>query len=357
MITLLESATWHNGHVDGVIRDIRRPVPDDGLLSGAILRMGDPDAGPVVAMSIEGRIFPRKAPVHLHKSDSFRMALGEPIRVGGTSYAHGEFRLQRADAFYGPEYWSDEVGTNQLLLMADRRGLKPYLTDAQLQRLADTALADDVSLEGVAMLPRDADVPHAIANSFGAALRPSHFDAGFTDTTGWSTLRDGSRLAAVALGHRESGVLLLCWDRPPGAAALPAFRLGADLVRLVVEGSCRIDDPDGAGGSAQGPDGSTDEPDGRTSRSANRTSGSADRTSGVIGGPSGVELGRLGFRLQQEGTWHGASRSGPAGSKELWIVADRRAWPPLTTAGPPEGPLAEVNVKVAALTSQLAAAA
>ncbi|CAJ61730.1 MULTISPECIES: hypothetical protein [Frankia] len=317
MITLLGSATWHNGHVDGAIRDIRRPLPEDGLLSGAVLRMGDPDAGPVVAMSIEGRIFPRKAPVHLHKSDSFRMALGEPIRVGGTSYAHGEFRLQRADAFYGPEYWTDEVGTNQLLLMADRRGLKPYLTDAQLQRLADTALADDVSLEGVAMLPRDADVPHAIANSFGAVLRPSHFDAGFTDTTRWSTLGDGSRLAAVALGHRESGVLLLCWDRPAGAAALPAFRLGTDLVRLVVEGSCHIDDP----------------------------------------GAGGVELGRLGFRLQQEGTWHGASRSGPAGSKELWIVADRRAWPPLTAAGPAEGPLAEAGAEVAALTSRLASAA
>ncbi|WP_261567528.1 hypothetical protein [Frankia gtarii] len=332
MITLLESATWNNGHLDGVIRDIRRPLPEDGLLSGAVLRMGDPDAGPVVAMSIEGRIFPRKAPVHLHKSDSFRMALGEPIRVGGTSYAHGEFRLQRADAFYGPEYWSDEVGTNQLLLMADRRGLKPYLTDSQLQRLADTALADDVSLEGVAMLPRDADVPHAIANSFGAALRPSHFDAGFTDTARWSVLSDGSRLAAVALGHRESGVLLLCWDRPPGAAALPAFRLGADLVRLVVEGSCRIDAPGAADGS---------------------TGGSGDRTEGA----SEVELGRLGFRLQQEGTWHGASRSGPAGSKELWIVADRRAWPPLTAAGPAEGPLAEAGAEVAALTSQLAAAA
>ncbi|WP_261562891.1 hypothetical protein [Frankia tisae] len=328
MITLLESATWHSGHVDGVIRDIRRPVPDDGLLSGAILRMGDPGAGPVVAMSIEGRIFPRKAPVHLHKSDSFRMALGEPIRVGGASYAHGEFRLQRADAFYGPEYWSDEVGTNQLLLMADRRGLKPYLTDSQLQRLADTALADDVSLEGVAMLPRDADVPHAIANSFGAALRPSHFDAGFTDTTGWSVLSDGSRLAAIALGHRESGVLLLCWDRPPGAAALPAFRLGADLVRLVVEGSCRIGDPE-ADGSAEGFGGRT----------------------------GGVELGRLGFRLQQEGTWHGASRSGPTGSKELWIVADRRAWPPVGAAGPAEGPLAEAGAEVSALASRLAAAA
>ncbi|WP_163551678.1 hypothetical protein [Candidatus Frankia alpina] len=336
MITLLGSATWHNGHVDGVIRDIRRPVPDDGLLSGAILRMGDPGAGPVVAMSIEGRIFPRKAPVHLHKSDSFRMALGEPIRVGGTSYAHGEFRLQQADAFYGPEYWTDEVGTNQLLLMADRRGLKPYLTDAQLQRLADTALADDVSLEGVAMLPRDADVPHAIVNSFGAALRPNHVDAGFTDTTGWSMLCDGSRLAAVALGHRESGVLLLCWDRPPGAAALPAFRLGTDLVRLVVEGSCRIGEPDG-------PDGSADGPDSRTSR--------------FTGRPSGVELGRLGFRLQQEGTWHGESRPGPSGSKELWIVADRRAWPPVGAAGPAEGPLAETGAEVAALTSRLATAA
>lgn len=283
MISLLAPAPWSAGRVDGLIRDIRRPIPDDGLLPGAVLRMGDEEAGPVVAMSIEGRLFPRKAPVHLHKSDSFRMALGEPLRVGGTSYAHGEFRLQRSDTFYGPEYWTDEVGTNQLLLMADRRGLKPYLTDAQLQRLADVALADDVSLENVALHPRDAVVDHQITNGFGARLRTGHFDAGFTGTGTWPALSEGSRLAAIALGDPRSGPLVLCWDRPPAAPGLPAFRLSTDLVRMVVGGSTRLGD---------------------------------------------AEFGRLGFRLQQADTRHDASAPGESGCHELWIVADRQGWSP-----------------------------
>ncbi|HVU72870.1 MAG TPA: hypothetical protein VHE83_07900 [Mycobacteriales bacterium] len=284
MITLLEPATWtDDGHVDGVIRDVRQPLPDDGLLPGAVVRMGDDVSGPVVAMYIRAREFPRKAPVHLHKSDSFRMALGEPIRVAGATYAHGEFRLQSADTFYGPEHWSDDVGTNQLLLMADRRGLKPYLTDVSAQRLADAALADDVSLEGVAMHDRDAIVPHAITNGFGATLRTGHFDAGFTDTSTWPPLPDGTRVAVIALGDPRTGPLVLGFDRPSGGAAFPAFRLATDLIRLQVEGSADV----------------------------------GDRA-----------VGRLGFRLQQSGSEHAASRPGPAGSKELWILADRTAWPP-----------------------------
>src|ERR1700728_777626 len=220
VITLVHPTTWRVGVADGVVRDIRQPIPEDGLLSGAVLRMGDEESGPVVAMTIEGRMLPRTSPVHLHKSDSFRMALGEPIVVGRTSYGHGEFRLQRADSFYGPEFWTDEVGTNQLLLMADRRGLKPYLTTPEEQRLLDTALADDVDLEGVAMLAGEAAVDHAITNNCGAELRAGHFDAGFAETASWPELADGSRLAVVAIGDRRAGPVLLCWDRPPAAGGL-----------------------------------------------------------------------------------------------------------------------------------------
>jgi hypothetical protein len=287
VITLVHPTTWRAGVADGVVRDIRRPIPDDGLLSGAVLRMGDEESGPVVAMSIEGRMFPRTSPVHLHKSDSFRMALGEPIVVGRTSYGHGEFRLQRADSFYGPELWTDEVGTNQLLLMADRRGLKPYLTTAAEQRGVDAALAADVSLEGIAMLAREAPVEHAIANTFGAELRAGHFDGGFADTAAWPALADGSRFAVIALGDRPRGPVLLCWDRPATAVSLPGFRLDCDLVRLVVDGSCTVG----------------------TSR-----------------------FGRLGFRLQQAATPQDRSSPGPQGVKELWIVADRLGWPPAVEA-------------------------
>ena len=283
-ITLLEPTTWRHGVADGVVRDVRQPIPADGLLSGAVLRMGDEVAGPVVAMTIEGRRFPRQSPVHLHKSDSFRMALGEPIVVGRTSYAHGEFRLQRADTFYGPELWTDEVGTNQLLLMADRRGLKPYLTTAEEQRRSDAALADDVSLEGVAMLGRENTVDHVITTNFGAQLHAGHFDGGFSDTEAWPALGDGSRLAAIALGDRMAGPLLLCWNRPAGAISLPGFRLDCDLLRLIVAGSCTIGE---------------------------------------------VRFGRLGFRLAQAASWIDGWSTGPEGVQELWVMADRRAWPPM----------------------------
>jgi hypothetical protein len=287
-ITLLQPTTWRQGIADGVVRDVRQPIPDDGLLSGAVLRMGDERSGPVVALAIEERRFPRKSPVHLHKSDSFRMALGQPIVVGRTSYDHGEFRLQRADAFYGPEMWTDEVGTNQLLIMADRRGLRPYLTSDEDQRRVDLALADDVSLDGVAMLARDASVDHAITNNFGAELRAGHFDAGFTNTTSWPMLSDGSRVAAIALGDRLGGPLLLCWDRPAEAVPLSGFRFDGDLLRLVVDGSCTI-------GTRQ--------------------------------------LGRLGFRLQQAATSMEEWSPGRRGVKELWVVDDRRAWPPIIDPG------------------------
>ena len=111
MITLRDDRSFEGDHVDGVVRDVRQPVPDDGLLAGAIFSMGDAAGGPSAMLTIEGRRYPKKAPTHLHKTDTFRMALGEPIVVGRTSYAHGEFRLQQVGTFYGPELWTDEVGT------------------------------------------------------------------------------------------------------------------------------------------------------------------------------------------------------------------------------------------------------
>jgi hypothetical protein len=277
-------AHWVEGRVDGVVRDDRRPVPDDGLLSGASFSLGDPKGGPSAMLSITRRLFPKKAPVHKHKSDTFRMALGEPIVVGRRSYAHGEFRLQAVDTYYGPEYWTDEVGTNQLLIMADRRGGKPYLTTPELQALSDMGRSAEEELgEGFRQHERDAEVVHEIRNNVGATLHAGHWDAGFTDTSGWPVLGDGTRLAVVAMGDPGAGPVLLGWDRPPGATT-PGFDARTDLLRLVVEGSLDLE---------------------------------------------GTVLGRLGFRLQQEGSRHAASVTGPDGAKELWFLADRRGLPAL----------------------------
>ncbi|MCU1455168.1 MAG: hypothetical protein JWN46_3314 [Acidimicrobiales bacterium] len=283
MITLRDGAAWEAGSADGVIRDIRQPVPDDGRLSGAVMLLGDPVSGPAISMSIEGRLFPRKAPVHMHKTDTFRMALNDPLVVGRSTYQHGGFRLQQADTFYGPELWTDEVGTNQVLIMADRRGVKPYLPDETKQGAIDLALEDSDDLLATSdHLPRDAVVDHEIANDLGAELHAGHWDAAFAGSATWPQLSDGSRLGIVAMGDRVHGPLLLFWDRPADAAELPGFAATTDLVRLVVEGSCTV---------------------------------------------AGVELGRLGFRLQQAGTRHGPSQPGPAGAQELWVVADRREAP------------------------------
>src|SRR2546421_5647262 len=266
---------WVSGHIDGLIRDDRIPHQDDGLLSGAAFSLGDAMGGPSVMMTITRRLYPKKAPTHLHKTDTFRMALGEPIVVGRTTYVHGEFRLQEVDSFYGPELWTDEVGTNQLLVMADRRGGRPFLTTPELQALSDMGRSAEEDLaDGYRQHERNAEVHHVIANNFGATAHAGHWDAGFTDTAGWPAMPDGSRLGVIAFGHPESGPVLLCWDRPPGVT-LPAFTAGADQARLVVEGSCRIGDR---------------------------------------------ELPRLGFRLQQEATRHDRSASGPHGSKEWWML-------------------------------------
>ena len=299
MIELRQSgATWMDGHVDGFIRDDRQPVPDDGLLPGASFALGDRMAGPSVMMSITRRLYPKKTPVHLHKTDTFRMAFGEPLVVGRRSYAHGEFRLQHVGTYYGPELWTDEVGTNQLLVMADRRGGKPYLTTPELQALSDMGRSAEEDLgEGYRQHDRDTDVSHQIGNNFGTTSHAGHWDGGFTDTSAWPELVDGSRLGVITMGPADSGPIFLCWDRPPGAPELPGFTAATDLMRLVVDGSV------------------------------------------VIGGE---ELPRLGFRLQQAGTVTGASRPGPEGLKELWLFADRRGLPPLGT---------EIEAQVAAVRS------
>ena len=229
---------WHDDRVDGIVRDDRQPLPDDGLLPGASLSMGDPMGGPSAMLSITRRLFPKKAPVHKHKSDTFRMALGEPIVDGRRSYTHGEFRLQAADTFYGSEFWTDEVGTNQLLVMADRRGGKPYLTTPELQALSDMGRTAEEELgEGYRQHPADAHVDHAIRNNFGATIHAGHWDAGFNDTSSWPVVGPGIRLGIIAMGPLEDGPLFLCWDRTAGAGELPSFEAKTDLLQLVVDGS------------------------------------------------------------------------------------------------------------------------
>ena len=302
MITLrADGATWVDGHLDGLVRDDRVPQPEDGLASGASVSLGDPAGGPSAMLSITRRLFPKKAPTHLHKTDTFRMALGEPITVGRTSYAHGEFRLQQVDTFYGPEYWSDEVGTNQLLIMADRRGGRPFLTNPELQALSDMGRSAEQDLaEGFRQHERDAEVPHEILNNFGATVHAGHWDAGFTDTSAWPLLSDGSRLGVIAFGLPDSGPLLICWDRPAGATPWPAAAFGCDLLTLVVEGSMTLGNRD---------------------------------------------MERLAFRLQQEGTTSDRVTPGPEGVKALWLLADRRTWEPT---------LEDVSEAEAALAAEVA---
>lgn len=307
MMTVLGDARWCNdGYVDGVVRDTRTSAAPDGLLRGAIVRMGDTEAGPVLDLSIGPRRFPRTTPVHMHKSDTFRMALTSPLRVAGSTYRHGEFRLQRADTFYGPEYWTDDVGTNQLLLVADRRGVKPYLTDLTAQRHSDVALDHDVSVEGITMHSRDAAISQQITNNFGARVRGGYFDAGFTDTSTWPRLSDGTSVGVIALGDPQTGPLVMCWDVPSSSPGLPAFRTSSDILRVQVTGSSRLGDRD---------------------------------------------MPTLGFRLQRSGGAHPPSVPGSSGSRELWVVADRRGWPSdaeFTSRGWPHGEVTDQVRRVVA---------
>jgi hypothetical protein len=215
------------------------------------------------------------------------MALNDPIVVGRTSYPHGAFRLQAADSYYGPEYWTDEVGTNQLLIMADRRGVKPYLLDepqyAAIQAAIDHEVETSDDLLSVSEpLPRDAVVEQAIDNNFGATMHAGHWDGSFQERAGWPTLSDGSHVALIGMGHPANGPMLLCLDRPGGAPTLPGFDIRTDIVRLVVNGSVIVDER---------------------------------------------EMGRLAFRLEQSGSHHNGCRPGIDGCQELWFIADRNGVP------------------------------
>ena len=292
------TAMWQNGRLEGVVSDDRQTPPDDGKIPGVSFSMGDAMDGPSAMLSITRRLYPRKTPVHKHKSDTFRMALGEPIVVGRRSYAHGEFRLQAVDTYYGPEYWTDDVGTNQLLVMADRRGGRPYLTTPEMQALSDLGKSAEEELgEGFRQHPADAEIPHEICNNFGATIHAGHWDAGFTDTSSWPTVGEGIRLGVIAMGRVLDGPVFLCWDRSAQAPELPAFTGGTDLLQLVVEGSVVA-------------------------------------TSGT--------LPRLGFRLHQEGTTVEGSTPGPDGAKELWLFTDRRHLPELGQ---------EIDAQIAGVTS------
>lgn len=306
MIVTDQDVTWVGGAVDGIVRDLRVPQPADGLLSSLVALLGPHPSGPAVKLSIERRLYPRKAPVHLHKADTFRMALEAPIVVGRTSYDHGRFRLQAADTYYGPEYWDDKIGTNQMLVIADRRGSRVFCTTAELQQMADEARRAEAEAEeafGFSQLPRDAEVDHVIADSTGAGLHAGHWDGGFDEAASWPRLSDGTRLEVILMGDRRTGPLLLCFDRPAGAA-IPAFTSASDLLRLVVDGTTTI----------------------------------GDRL-----------VPRRGFRVQQEGTRHGASVAGDCGSKELWLVGDRSTWAPDVTGGVLADVVAEVERVVAGI--------
>lgn len=259
------------------------------MLSGAVVAIGDPHTGPLISMTIEKRLYPRKAPIHLHKSDTFRMAFEQPIIVGRTSYPHGHFRLQRADALYGPEIWTDEVGTNQFLVMADRRGAKPYLATAEHQHLVDDSLDAEMTwLGGVCQHPRDANVSHALRVSFDTAEHAGHIDGGFADTHSWSLAEDGTRLAAMAIGDVLNGPLLVALDRPPHARRIGGFQVPSDMIRLVVGGASSL---------------------------------------------GARVLGRLGFRIVPADQPHDASAVEPGGAQELWTIADRSAWATIAVDG------------------------
>ena len=195
------------------------------------------------------------------------------------------------------------MGTNQLLVMADRRGGRPFLTNPELQALSDLGRSAEEDLgAGYRQHERDAHVPHQIVDNLGSVMHAGHWDAGFTHTSSWPELSDGSRLGVIGFGLVDRGPLLVCWDRPAGATPWPAGPFGCDLLALVVEGSITHGDR---------------------------------------------EMGRLAFRAQHEGAPSGSMVVGPHGARVLWLLADRRSWRPDITG-------AEATAAQAALVDEVA---
>jgi hypothetical protein len=228
---------------------------------------------------------------HAHRSDSFRIEVDHRpeafFKMGPKHIHYGGYYLLPANTIYtdppGPE------GVTQALFFADRRGL-PAITK-QSKSLSNDGLIDPLARafgswgdELRSVHTTDGDAVSCLASTCMASIPPRGFSGSVFEQTGWTTLTDGSSIAAFAMDDPESGPLVLLSRNSPGVVEAPAGTYETDMLRMMVNGSCSV----------------------------------GDRTYGAFA-----------FCATEAGVPQGAVVHGREGSTQLAFFADRRGWRPV----------------------------
>jgi hypothetical protein len=254
-------------------------------VSGTAVLLGDDDHGPVLLfLALEPNVAPPDAPAHGHASDTWRMSLRGVLPMGPDSYAPGEFRFQQGWKPYASDnYAHGPEGGWTALLFGDRRGMRvrhvhhegPAITPT------DRALAAWLGIEGdlVADDPSVAPGPSSLVTTLDDQRTGARLNGSFADADDWVPFEWGT-IAAGALGHHESGPLIVLARVRPGARPLSSCTFDTEVFRLVARGSHVLD--------------------GRT-----------------------YETGDM--RVQASGTRFGPAAAGREGVDEIVVIADRRA--------------------------------
>ena len=200
--------------------------------------LGDPVMGPFAQVGRADVLPP--GPVHYHRTDSFRVVLDGTTVVGRTAYGAGDFRLQPAGQYYGPEA-GDQPHT-LLTLFADRRGFEVFPAKAEHRRETAKAMEMVRAMYGdhvPEVLERESSGHTALSASSPLQERASHADGSFAKTDGWTELAEGISGLALGLGDRDGPVVLLA--RAASGALLPKTALD-DRMRVVLAGTIRESD-------------------------------------------------------------------------------------------------------------------
>ena len=199
--------------------------------------LGDPVSGPFVQVG-HAPMLPA-GPVHMHRSDTFRIGMDGAFNVGNFSYASGDFRLQGAGQYYGPESGS---GPHTLLLvMADRRGWIPAAARererAAMQPMI-TATAGFYADHIPAVLPDDSSGVTGLTDSVNLHYHVGRANGSFGEAENWEVSPDGIRCCLLLLGDRQAGPFLLLSEAPAGAVET-ALACDTDSCRVIISGSAQ----------------------------------------------------------------------------------------------------------------------
>jgi hypothetical protein len=185
---------------------------------------------------------------HYHRSDTFRMVLGDNPKHSftfgrGWHYAGG-YRLQRSNHRY--REWHSIHGNLEIIVDADRRGHSPIERDL---RDFDDIESIRGSLQGagtyVSQLrtfhTKDAEAVSGLGSTAVGYFPWSGLSGSFLDED-WARLSDGSKVAGLVMGDQVRGPLILLSRNAPNVVESPAGSHSTEILRIVLTGSCAIGD-------------------------------------------------------------------------------------------------------------------